>query len=75
VTIAGVLDKVGEGLHVTLDGNEQYDDVDAVVDLWEAMEAEPALQKLCAATLFIEQPLKRQAALRAASPRWRASGR
>ena len=63
VKIAGVLDKVGEGLHVTLDGNEQFDDMDAMVDLWEAMEAEPALQKLCAATLFIEQPIRRQAAL------------
>mgnify|MGYP003694656259 CR=1 FL=1 len=27
------------------------------------MEAEPALQQLCAATLFIEQPIKRQVAL------------
>jgi L-alanine-DL-glutamate epimerase-like enolase superfamily enzyme len=63
VKIAGVLDHVGEGLHVTLDGNEQYGDVEAVVDLWEAMEAEPALQRLCAATLFIEQPLGRHAAL------------
>ena len=61
--IASVLDTVPEGLRVTLDGNEQYEDVDAVVDLWEAMEAEPALQKLCAATLFIEQPIKRQVAL------------
>ena len=30
VKIAGVLDKVGEGLHVTLDGNEQFENVDAV---------------------------------------------
>jgi hypothetical protein len=35
---------------------------------WEALmkmqaKAEPALQKLCAATLFIEQPIKRQVAL------------
>ena len=60
--IASVLDGV-DNLHVTLDGNEQYDDVDAVVELWSAMEARPALQKLCAATLFIEQPIKRQAAL------------
>ena len=34
-----------------------------MVDLWSAMEAEPALQKLCAATLFIEQPIKRAVAL------------
>jgi hypothetical protein len=62
VRIAAVLDRVA-GLHVTLDGNEQYEDVESVVELWEAMEAEPALQKLCAATLFIEQPIKRQVAL------------
>ena len=61
--IAGVLDNVAGPLHVTLDGNEQYDDVESVVELWNAMEAEPALQRLCAATLFIEQPVKRQAAL------------
>ncbi|HEY2561794.1 MAG TPA: enolase C-terminal domain-like protein [Caldimonas sp.] len=60
--IASVLDGVA-GLHVTLDGNEQYDDVESVLELWSAIEAEPALQKLCAATLFIEQPIKRQVAL------------
>ena len=62
VSIASVLDGVA-GLHVTLDGNEQYEDVESVVELWESMEAEPRLQKLCAATLFIEQPIKRQVAL------------
>ena len=62
IRIAAVLDDVA-GLHVTLDGNEQYADVESVVELWNAMEAEPALAKLCAATLFIEQPIKRQAAL------------
>jgi hypothetical protein len=63
VQIASVLDRVAGALHVTLDGNEQYEDVDSVVELWNAMEAEPALQRLCAATLFIEQPIKRQVAL------------
>jgi L-alanine-DL-glutamate epimerase-like enolase superfamily enzyme len=63
VKIASVLDTIAGPLHVTLDGNEQYDDVEAAVELWSAMEAEPGLQKLCAATLFIEQPIKRQVAL------------
>jgi L-alanine-DL-glutamate epimerase-like enolase superfamily enzyme len=62
VRIAAVLDGVA-GLHVTLDGNEQYEDVEAVVELWSTMENDPRLQKLCAATLFIEQPIKRQVAL------------
>ena len=63
VRIASVLDRVEGPLHVTLDGNEQYEDVESVVELWSAIEAEPALHKLCAATLFIEQPIKRAVAL------------
>ncbi|MEO6363031.1 MAG: mandelate racemase, partial [Caldimonas sp.] len=63
VRIASVLDTIAGPLHVTLDGNEQYDDVESVAELWGAMEAEPALHKLCAATLFIEQPIKRAVAL------------
>ena len=50
-------------MFITLDGNEQYDDVDAITELWRAVEADPALQRLAASTLFIEQPIKRQAAL------------
>jgi len=61
--IAGVLDAIRDPIRVTLDGNEQYDDVEAIAALWMAMEKEPALQRLCAATLFVEQPIKRQVAL------------
>jgi len=61
--IAGVLERIEEPFEITLDGNEQYDDVEAVAALWSAMENEPALRRLCASTLFIEQPLKRQMAL------------
>ena len=63
VRIASVLDTIAGPLHITLDGNEQYDDVDSVIALWSAMEAEPALHKLCASTLFIEQPIQRAVAL------------
>lgn len=63
VRISSVLDTIAEPLHITLDGNEQYDDVEAVVELWSAMEAEPALHRLCASTLFVEQPIKRAVAL------------
>ncbi len=63
VKIASVLDAIAEPLHITLDGNEQYQDVDAAVELWSAMEEEPALQRLCASTMLIEQPIKRQVAL------------
>ena len=63
VRIAGVLDRIRDPVRLSLDGNEQYEDVEAVVELWQAMEREPALQRLCASTLFIEQPIKRQVAL------------
>jgi len=65
--IAAVLDgRVGAGAgdyRVTFDGNEQYDDVDGIVELWRKVEETPALAKMVKATLFIEQPIKRQAAL------------
>jgi hypothetical protein len=62
VRIAGVLDRIAEPVRITLDGNEQYEDVDSIAALWSAIEAEPALQRLCASTLFVEQPIKRQLA-------------
>jgi hypothetical protein len=61
--IACVLDGIAEPIHVTLDGNEQYDDAASVADLWMQMQRTPALRRLCASTLFIEQPIKRQVAL------------
>lgn len=61
--IAAVLDTVPGALQVTLDGNEQFADAQAVASFWQRMAAEPRLQKLCAATLFIEQPVARARAL------------
>jgi hypothetical protein len=64
--IAGVLDAIPGGYRASLDGNEQYDSVDGVdgvVSLWERMQAEPRLARLCESVVFIEQPIKRQAAL------------
>lgn len=63
VSIAAVLDTIPGGYRTTLDGNEQYDDVGGVVALWQRMRAEPRLQALCRSVVFIEQPIKRQAAL------------
>jgi hypothetical protein len=48
-----------------LDGNEQYENVEAVLELWNAIEAEPRLQRLRESIVFIEQPIKRQKALSA----------
>ena len=60
--IAAVLDGIAAPYRATLDGNEQYDDLDALLDLWR-MRASPRLQRLVASILFIEQPINRKHAL------------
>jgi Enolase C-terminal domain-like len=61
--IAAVLDGIARPYHVSLDGNEQYDDLEALLDLWRRMQADPRLQRLIASILFIEQPIGRAHAL------------
>jgi L-alanine-DL-glutamate epimerase-like enolase superfamily enzyme len=61
--IASVLDRIEGGYRCTLDGNEQYDSIDGVLQLWQSLRAEPGLQRLCDSVVFIEQPIKRAAAL------------
>jgi len=61
--IAGVLDSIGAPYRASLDGNEQYDDVDGVLELMHRLAAEPRLARLVASVIFIEQPIKRQNAL------------
>jgi len=63
--IASVLDRIGEPYFASLDGNEQYEDVEGVLDLWRRMKAERRLQRLAASIAFVEQPIKRQNALAA----------
>ena len=63
VAIASVLDRISAPYHASLDGNEQYDDVDGIAALWSRMQAEPRLRRFCESVLFIEQPVKRQNAL------------
>jgi hypothetical protein len=63
--IASVLDRLNGPYHVTLDGNEQYPDVGAVLELWGTMQATAALRRLCASIAFIEQPITRAHALAA----------
>ena len=60
--IAAVIDSMAT-YHVSLDGNEQYEDAEGAAELWHAMEAEPRLARLCASVLYIEQPVKRARAL------------
>lgn len=62
VGIAAVLDRLPD-YAVTLDGNEQYADRDAIADFWREVESTPALAGLAARTLYLEQPLPRTIAL------------
>ncbi|MCW5629868.1 MAG: mandelate racemase [Rhodoferax sp.] len=61
--IASVLDRSTEPYAVTLDGNEQFDDAQTIAAMWQQMLDTPALQRLCASTLLVEQPIRRSAAL------------
>ena len=61
--IASVLDRRLPEYRATLDGNEQYDDVEGIVELWRKVTETPALARLAQSTLFIEQPIKRSVAL------------
>lgn len=60
--IAAALDG-GPDYRATLDGNEQYDDVEGFLALWRRMTETPALARLCRSILFVEQPIKRAVAL------------
>jgi L-alanine-DL-glutamate epimerase-like enolase superfamily enzyme len=42
--IAAVLDRVAEPILISLDGNEQYENADAVGELWRNMTETPALK-------------------------------
>jgi hypothetical protein len=59
--IAALLDEKGIDYRSTLDGNEQYGDMDALVGLLERIEGE--LPAFYASLLYIEQPLDRAVAL------------
>jgi hypothetical protein len=61
--ISTVLDRIREPYFVSLDGNEQYEQVEQVQELVEGIRACPALKRLWDAILFIEQPITRKLAL------------
>ncbi|HEY5897487.1 MAG TPA: enolase C-terminal domain-like protein [Burkholderiales bacterium] len=63
--IASVLDRIAEPYHASLDGNEQYEDVAGLLELWRRMKSEPRLRRLVSSIVFFEQPIKRQKALAA----------
>lgn len=61
--IADVLDEAAEDYWLSLDGNEQYQDVDGIMALLDGIEAEPALARFANSILFLEQPISRAVAL------------
>jgi hypothetical protein len=61
--IAEVLDRCAGDYRASLDGNEQYQDVDGILGLWEAMARDPRLERLCRSIAFVEQPIARKLAL------------
>ena len=68
--IAAVLDRALPEYRATLDGNEQYESVEGIAELWRRMRETPALRRLVDGHhLFIEQPIKRQRGARRARSR------
>ncbi|MQB08045.1 mandelate racemase [Agrobacterium tumefaciens] len=61
--IASVLDANGAEYWCTLDGNEQYDSFEGIEALWRLMTESPALRRLTASILLIEQPIRRAVAM------------
>ena len=62
--IAALLDdRVGDTWQVTLDGNETFADAAALGRFWHAFVDTPALRRLRARTLLLEQPIARARAL------------
>jgi hypothetical protein len=61
--IAEILDRLPGRYLTTLDGNEQFDDADAVTKLWNRIGTEPRLVRLKSSILFVEQPVVRTRAL------------
>ncbi len=61
--IASVLDRIPEPYSATLDGNEQFPDADAIAGFYARLCERPALARLAASILYVEQPINRKEAL------------
>lgn len=58
-SVAALLDRSSSPYHVTVDGNELFEDGEGVVELWRAMKASPKLARFTGSVLWIEQPIAR----------------
>lgn len=61
--IWAAVEKHGQPVSLTLDGNEQYASIGQFAELMQAIRARPELNAFYDAILFIEQPVERSAAL------------
>jgi hypothetical protein len=61
--IAAVLDAQAGDYRVTLDGNETFQDAEALGSFWQALAGSPHSAGLLRRTLLLEQPLPRRVAL------------
>ncbi len=62
-SIGRLLDARSTPIRISLDGNEQFSDIDSLILLLEEMVADPVLRTLYERVIFIEQPLNRGDAL------------
>ncbi|MBT4486502.1 MAG: mandelate racemase [Rhodospirillaceae bacterium] len=63
VEIADVLDEGADDYIISLDGNEQYNDVAGVAALLDGIEGDKRLARFNQSILFVEQPISRAVAL------------
>lgn len=63
VVLSSATGATGEDYAFTLDGNEQYHDVETFINAWRTFAAEPSLRTFMRHVLFVEQPLHRDVAL------------
>jgi hypothetical protein len=73
--IAAVLDAGAGDYRATLDGNEQYDDVEGIVELWRKVEETPALARLASRRCSSSSRSSARWPCRARSSRWPVIGR
>lgn len=63
IKIANILDNACADYTITLDGNEQYNTVDDVLELWDHITSHKALSAFSKNIILVEQPIKRSEAL------------
>ena len=62
-SIAVLLEQIEREYFISLDGNEQFREVESFLELLARMEEDASLDRFCQSILYIEQPLERSIAL------------